>query len=282
MIGQYFDTRLFSLIAGDHKIMVTYGGLKAGASPYTAKAFDVNAVRVGEIPDGIVGKAVSFTGGLLTLFLSFNVKLKDFFIVSVLLVDASQAGSGNLEVAVNNGRVQTTAESLGNNRYAITFTPRTTEDHMIDIKFNGIPVPGGPFRCKIIDASRVVATGDGLERVPVNKPAYFTVDPRGAGPAECQVLITAPSGKKVPVRMTGSHSSTFRAEYIPTEVGDHVIEISYAGQVITGSPFTARAYDADKVVVSQTKTGIVGKPVSFHGMSLYLLFIDINRKFGWN
>ena len=34
-----------------------------------------------------------------------------------MTVDASQAGSGNLEVAVNGGRVQTSAESLGNNRY---------------------------------------------------------------------------------------------------------------------------------------------------------------------
>lgn len=130
--------------------------------------------------------------------------------MACFLVDASMAGTGNLEVAVNNGRVQTTAESLGNNRYAITFTPRTVETHIIDLKFNGITVPGGPFRCNIIDASRVVATGDGLERVPVNKPALFTVDPRGSGPAECEVNITAPSGKKVPVRISGSHTSAFK------------------------------------------------------------------------
>lgn len=171
-----------------------------------------------------------------------------------------------MEVAVNNGRVQTSAESLGNNRYSITFTPRTTEDHLIDIKFNGLAVPGNPFRCKIMDASRVIASGDGLERVPVNKLAWFTVDARdSSGPAECQVLITGPSGRTVAVRMTGSQTTTFRAEYTPTEVGDYQIVINYAGQEIPHSPFTARAYDADKVLVSQTKTGIVGKPVSFHG-----------------
>lgn len=50
------------MVSGEHRIVVTYGGMKAGASPYIAKAFDVSAVKVGEIPDGIVGKAVSFTG----------------------------------------------------------------------------------------------------------------------------------------------------------------------------------------------------------------------------
>ncbi|OQV23312.1 Filamin-B [Hypsibius exemplaris] len=235
---QTYTVEYIATSAGDHQIMVTYGGMKAGASPYTAKAFDVNAVKVGEIPDGLVGRPVTFT------------------------VDASLAGSGNLEVAVNNGRVQTTAESLGNNRYAITFTPRSTEDHMIDIKFNGFPVPGGPFRCKIIDASRVTATGE--ERVPVNKVAFFTIDARGAGPADCEVVITGPSGRNVPVRLSGSHSSSFRAEYTPTEVGDYQVVVRYAGLDIPSSPLVARAYDADRVIVSQTKTGFVGKPVSFH------------------
>ena len=53
---------VFRVIVGEHKITVTYGGIKAGASPYTAKAFDVNAVKVGEIPDGVIGKPVTFSG----------------------------------------------------------------------------------------------------------------------------------------------------------------------------------------------------------------------------
>ena len=95
--------------------------------------------------------------------------------------------------------------------------------------------------------------------------AFFTVDARGAGPAECQVLITGPTGRSVPVRQSGSHSATFRAEYTPTEVGDYAVVVRYAGLDIPGSPLVARAYDADRVLVSQTKSGIVGKPVSFHG-----------------
>ena len=59
------------------------------------------------------------------------------------------------------------SENAAFHSQAITFTPRSAEDHMIEIKFNGITVPGSPFRCKIIDASRVSASGE--ERVPVNK-----------------------------------------------------------------------------------------------------------------
>lgn len=61
--------------------MVTYGGLKAGQSPYIAKAFDVNAIRVGDIPDGIVGKPVTFIGKTLV------IKMTSFPLISQILLE---------------------------------------------------------------------------------------------------------------------------------------------------------------------------------------------------
>ena len=61
--------------------MIIYGGMKVGNSPYIAKAFDVNAIRVGEIPDGILGKPVTFTGESLVNILMFNFML--FVIVNL-------------------------------------------------------------------------------------------------------------------------------------------------------------------------------------------------------
>lgn len=57
-------------------------------------------------------------------------------------MEASNAGPGNLEVIVNNGKVPSTPKALGSSLYAITFVPKDTEDHSIDIKFNGEAVPG--------------------------------------------------------------------------------------------------------------------------------------------
>lgn len=57
-------------------------------------------------------------------------------------MEAANAGPGNLEVIVNNGKVPSTPKALGSSLYAITFVPKDTEDHQIQIKFNGEAVPG--------------------------------------------------------------------------------------------------------------------------------------------
>lgn len=63
-------------------------------------------------------------------------------IVLSFIVDASQAGVGNLEVAVNEGRIPSMAQSLGQHRYDISFVPRELADHTISVRFNNEPVPG--------------------------------------------------------------------------------------------------------------------------------------------
>lgn len=58
------------------------------------------------------------------------------------VVEASNAGPGNLEVIVNNGTVPSIPQALGPSLYAITFMPKKAEAHYIEIKFNGELVPG--------------------------------------------------------------------------------------------------------------------------------------------
>lgn len=48
------------------------------------------------------------------------------------------------------------------------------------------------------------------------------------------------------------------------------MEVRVAGMLVPGSPFLVKAYDANKVKVTEVAAGIVGKPVYFS--SEYLLF----------
>lgn len=57
-------------------------------------------------------------------------------------MDASEAGSGNLEVTVNDAELPASAEHMGGNRYAVFFTPTEAKPHKIDLSFNKEPVPG--------------------------------------------------------------------------------------------------------------------------------------------
>lgn len=59
-------------------------------------------------------------------------------------VDGSQAGSGNLEILVNGGRVTSSVRALGAQRFIASFTPHEPGTHTVQITFNGETVPGKP------------------------------------------------------------------------------------------------------------------------------------------
>ena len=48
------------------------------------------------------------------------------------------------------------------------------------------------------------------------------------------------------------------------------MEVRVAGMLVPGSPFLVKAYDANKVRVTEVATGIVAKPVYFSSKFLYL------------
>lgn len=57
-------------------------------------------------------------------------------------VDGSHAGSGNLEILVNGGRVTSSVRALGSQRFIASFTPHEPGTHTVQITFNGETVPG--------------------------------------------------------------------------------------------------------------------------------------------
>lgn len=63
----------------------------------------------------------------------------------VFIVDASQAGEGQLEISINEGQVPNHVQVVGGGRCLISFTPETPKPHYINIKFNGETVNGKLF-----------------------------------------------------------------------------------------------------------------------------------------
>lgn len=62
-----------------------------------------------------------------------------------ILVDGSRAGSGNLEILVNGGRVTSAVRALGSQRFIASFTSHEAGKHTVQITFNGETVPGKLF-----------------------------------------------------------------------------------------------------------------------------------------
>ena len=62
----------------------------------------------------------------------------------LILVDASKAGEGNLEIVVSNQgqHVPTEVDPLGSAKFSVSFVPEEPFDHIINVSFNKEPVPG--------------------------------------------------------------------------------------------------------------------------------------------
>lgn len=151
---------------------------------------------------------------------------------------------------------------VGGGRCLVSFTPEQAKPHLIDIKFNGETVSGCPFVCSVADTSRVLLNLANLELVPVNRPASFHITVSGGGAAELAVSVRGPQGE-LPVRVTGDIHLGFTAEFTPTSVGAHSVNVEYNGYPVSGTPFLAKAYDATKVQVGAVTKGTVGRPVQF-------------------
>ncbi|CAD7015333.1 unnamed protein product [Ceratitis capitata] len=81
--------------------------------PIENSATGARAIRVQDIPNGAIGRPVEFE------------------------IDGSKAGSGNLEILVNGGRVTSSVRSLGGQRFVASFTPHEPGIHTVQITFNG-------------------------------------------------------------------------------------------------------------------------------------------------
>ncbi|XP_044751932.1 filamin-C isoform X2 [Coccinella septempunctata] len=223
-------------VVGEHRINVSVNDIPTVGSPYAAKVYDVQAIRVKEPGSGIVGKPITF------------------------LVETSQAGPGNLEVTVNGGRVPTSAQAQGPHTYAISFTPREATTHSVDLRFNGQDVPGSPFECLVAPAARVLAP-ETLDKISVGKTCIFGVE--SSNPPTVEIL--GPARRQIPAQVLpqAGHPGKFEISFSPIDVGDHSVEVKLPGGHVEGSPFLVKAYDANRVTVTDINDGVVGKPVAF-------------------
>lgn len=224
-------------VVGEHRISVSHRNVPVIGSPFSCKVYDVTAIKVKDSKHGVIGMPVTF------------------------LVETSQAGPGNLEVTVNGGRVPTSAQAQGPHTYAISFTPREPIVHTVDLRFNGEDVPGSPFSCQVSDTAKVIIT-EGLEKVSVNRLTTFTIEAdTSLGTPTVEVL--SPTRESLPIHVKQSGHGCYTAGFTPKDVGDHSVEVKINGLHVEGSPFLVKAYNADKVKVTDINSGVVGKPVFF-------------------
>jgi len=142
--------------------------------------------------------------------------------------------------------------------FLVNFTPNELGDYLLSISFGGEPISQSPYRFTCLngsDPSRVRAAGPGLSGGVVNKPAEFVIDTRGAGQGGLGVTVEGPCEAAINCRDNGD--GTCSVAYLPTELGEYGINITFNEHHIPGSPFQATVVpEADLRHIRVTGSGI--------------------------
>jgi hypothetical protein len=78
---------------------------------------------------------------------------------------------------------------------------------------------GSPFTCQVSEAARVVISGDGLEKVAVNRAAMFCVEADASlGRPDVQVL--SPSRRPLMVDVGVQTAGRYTVHFTPIDVGE--------------------------------------------------------------
>lgn len=124
--------------------------------------------------------------------------------------------------------------------YLVNFTPTQVGEYLLSVCFGGTPLSPFPIRLNCLtgsDSTKVRASGAGLARGMVGQPAEFMIDTRGAGQGGLGVTVEGPCEAAINCRDNGD--GTCNVAYLPTEMGDYTVNVTFDDRHIAGSPFQA-------------------------------------------
>jgi len=132
---------------------------------------------------------------------------------------------------------------LDNGQLGISFTPRESGEHLVNVLKYGKHIANSPFKIhvgasEIGNAARVKAYGRGLSEGMVNEISDFIVDTKNAGYGGLSLSIEGPS--KADIECTEEPDGTCRVSYKPTEPGNYVVNVKFADEHVPGSPFLVK------------------------------------------
>ncbi|GFR00533.1 filamin-A [Trichonephila clavata] len=243
--------------AGNYTVSVQFAGKEIPNSPIKVKVepqVDVSKVKV----DGLEP--------------SVYIDSPTNFIVDARAI--TKRSDGKVQCTITNpsgAKTDSFVQSQNDGTYKICYTPFEEGNHTIDITYDGLPVPGSPFKVNVMrgcDPRKVKAFGPGLEQAIVNQVNSFTVETKGAGRGALGLMIVGPVEPKMTCKDNRDGSCT--VEYTPVEVGMHEIGVKYADQDVPGSPFKVMCtpgVDASKVKAYgpgvEPNQCRAGKPIPF-------------------
>eukprot|EP00117_Sycon_ciliatum_P012180 scpid65105/ scgid4183/ Filamin-B; ABP-278; ABP-280 homolog; Actin-binding-like protein; Beta-filamin; Filamin homolog 1; Filamin-3; Thyroid autoantigen; Truncated actin-binding protein len=122
--------------------------------------------------------------------------------------------------------------------WIVRFAPSAEDTYILSVTWAGKHISGSPFRLRFVSASEpkkivVRGIGDGTHWT-VTQPVQFSVDTRSAGKGQLIVRASGPTQGIPKFNLHDNGDGTYKATYIPSAVGEHSFDITYADEPIPG------------------------------------------------
>lgn len=226
-----FKVRFHPTVVGVYVVNAEWTGCPISSSPFTCQVS--NPAKCFASGTGIsgakLGEPVDFT------------------------VSTVGTGPGSLEAVVygpKGEKVQLEVQQ-DDDKTIYMYTPETYGSYLIDVKWDGFPIRGSPFRVKpaaAFNINNVVISEDLPKRSKAGEEVSFCVDVKNAGHAPLSASTVSPSGKVEMCEIEEKEEGIYIAEFVPQEVGEYRVTVNYGGTELKQSPLCLNVHDLDKVV----------------------------------
>ncbi|XP_057297037.1 filamin-B-like isoform X3 [Hydractinia symbiolongicarpus] len=132
--------------------------------------------------------------------------------------------------------------------FALNYVPKEVGKYILDVGYDGIPIPGSPFEFEVTEGGpdKVKVYGKGIKKGVVAVPSRFTVDTKNAGPGDLSVAVEGPS--KVDIECVDNGDGTCEVTYVPVEAGEYDVIVKFDNQQVPGSPFKPRVVQDEPAI----------------------------------
>lgn len=148
-----------------------------------------------------------------------------------------------------------------------SFTPKVKGAYQVEVKSSGQAIKGSPFKLNVGDnevasPGKVKVSGQGLQSAEANKQNEFTVDISNAGHGAINVSIDGPHRADIAIKE--AKSGIYTVNYSPNEPGIYILNIRFADEHISSSPFMVNVGGKPSGRVRETVTKEIA-PVGYAG-----------------
>lgn len=225
-----FGVRFAPMAVGDHQINLTWAGLHVPGGPYICQVSD---------PSRCIASGPGLSGGKLGQQTSFTVS-------------TIGAGPGSLDTSIfgPSGTVPTSRNSNQEGEVTFSYTPEHQGSYLIDVKWDGFPIRGSPFKVRpaaAVDPSRVILVKP-QSVVKAGQETGFLVNTKLAGHGVLKAEARGPHVTEK-CQIFQEEDGVYSVTFTPSEVGKYEVDVTYGGGRVPQVPFNVEVRDPSRCVV---------------------------------